>query len=822
MLPGSKDHRHRVMQLLKRFMEWYLGVPRSDSGQGSAWHLNATPPWPSGLPDWGVLLLGLALCGYVVSVYLRDAKSLSGPVCAVLIGLRLSSIAVLVLFLTSLTLSVDRTGLPVVVVLVDVSASMGLEDRYPDQILQRQIEQLISEGRFKAATRLNLAKAVLLRRNGSFLKRLLRKHKLRIYRFSDTASAVGRGEYLNAGEIDELIPLLRGLEAVGDETRPGPSVRKVFEDLRGTPPSAVILLTDGITSTTDADKLSGIIDLASSNLVPIFTIGIGSAEPSRDVQLYDILVNEVAFVDDLILMSAKLKTYGIPAGKPISVVLRGENSNAVLVRKQIPAGEEGQPVKVEFRYTPRVAGEFDYTLEAQPLADESNRNNNSETRHVSVREARIRVLLVDSVPRYEFRYVKHLLEREKTVELHTVLQEADVEYSTEDETALDHFPVRREELFKYDVIIWGDVNPSYLSSGVFENLDEFVRDVGGGLLVVAGPFHNPLSYRGTPLEILLPINLEGVAAPSAEIPIVEGFRPRLTIGGRKETPIFRFAETEQESLKIWNHLPKLYWLWEARELAEGARVYAEHPTRDGAKGKLPVIVKHRVGAGTVLFHATDELWRWRFRVGDLYYGRYWVQAVRFLSRSKLIGRDRTAQLSADRLIYRRGETISLRIKFHDERLAPIEDDGVSVVVERRGDVQRTVTLNRLPEVPSVFEGQIIRPAEGSYHAWVVAPAFNEAPPSTDFRVEAPLRELERRRLDRAELTETAERTEGKSYTPGDADRLPADLPPGLAVPLETLDPIPLWNRWKIVLPCLFLFTLLLLAEWLLRKRFRLI
>jgi hypothetical protein len=809
------------MQSLKHFLEWYLEIPPAGPGQGTQWHLNVRPPWPSWMPQWGVLLLAMAGIVYVAWVYHRDAKSLPRPVCGSLVMLRLSTIAVVLLFLTELALVIDRTGLPVVVVLIDDSASMGLEDRYPDKVLARQVEQLLKDGRFPEPKRINLLKSLLTRRDGDFLKRLVNRHKIRVYRFSEAARLIGRGDYLNAEEIDALIPLLRELEADGEQTRPGPAVRQVLDDLRGTPPTAIVILTDGITSTTDADRLTGIIELARTSLVPIFVVGIGSEEPARDIQLYDTLVDEVAFVGDPIIFSAKVKAYEI-AGQTITVRLKDERTGEVLETIQFPAGDDGQAVKVELQYTPPTKGEFDYTLEAEPLANESNRNDNSETRHVSIREERIRVLLADSTPRYEFRYLKHLLERDPTIELHTVLQEADVEYSLEDETALDHFPVKREDLLKYDVVIFGDLNPAFLSYGVYEILDEFVRDAGGGLIVVAGPLYTPLAFRGTPLETLLPIKLEGARVPPAAIPIVEGFRPRLTFLGRKETTIFRFAETEDESLEVWNNLPELYWLFEAHELAEGARVYAEHPTRNGASRKLPVIVKHRVGAGTVLFHGTDELWRWRFRTGDYYYGRYWSQAIRYLSRSKLIGRDRTAELLTDRMIYRRDDTVNVRVKFIDERLAPVKDDGVTVMIERRGGVDFTIHLTRLPQAPAVFEAPFVRAAVGSYHAWIVSPAFDESPPSTDFRVEVPLRELQRRSLDRAELVQTADKTHGRFYTPAEAEKLPRDIPPGHGVPLETLEPISLWSLWQTLLPSLAVFTALLLSEWLLRKRFRLI
>jgi hypothetical protein len=316
---------------------------------------------------------------------------------------------------------------------------------------------------------------------------------------------------------------------------------------------------------------------------------------------------------------------------------------------------------------------------------------------------------------------------------------------------------------------------------------------------------------------MLPIEFDGAKAPSLSEPVVDSFRPALTVDGRKGTRLFRFAESDADNEKIWSSLPDLYWLFQAPDLKEGARIFVEHST-SGGDARLPLISMQHYGAGKVLFHATDELWRWRYLVGDLYYGRYWTHAVRFLSRSKLLGRDRSAELTVDRTVYERGDTVRLQVRFLNERLIPSESDGVSVMVERRGDVQRKIELTRLPQAPTVFEGTLNQAPEGAYHAWVATPSFKEQPPATDFRVEAPQRELQIRSLDRADLVQTAEKTHGRHYSLATADMLPDELPRGETVPLETRDPIPLWNRPEV----LVLFALVLLAEWLLRKRLRLI
>ena len=191
---------------------------------------------------------------------------------------------------------------------------------------------------------------------------------------------------------------------------------------------------------------------------------------------------------------------------------------------------------------------------------------------------------------------------------------------------------------------------------------------------------------------------------------------------------------------------------------------AEHPTRLAADGRpLGVFLMQYVGAGKVLFHATDDTWRWRYRVGDVFFARYWVQAVRYLSRSKLLGSESAVELSADRREYRRGEPVRLRVRFVDERQAPVADDGVTVVLEREGQQNERVKLARNATNRGIFEGTFGEAVDGKYHAWVGTPTLEGQAASADFLVVAPPGELERIQMDAAELKAAAEETRGRFY-----------------------------------------------------------
>ncbi|HZZ72550.1 MAG TPA: VWA domain-containing protein, partial [Pirellulales bacterium] len=651
-------------------------------------------------------------------------------------------------------------------------------------------------------TRENLAKAILLKNQGELLSEIEKQFKLRVYFLSETAQATG-------GSSADVRRAVRELDPRGGQTRLGSGVHKILDDLRGAPPAAILLFTDGIN--TEGETLAEAANIAKRKGVPLFTIGLGSEQAVRDLELTDLLVDEVAFVNDILNFEFKITSSGYQ-GRALEVVLRDKLGGAVLARKTVLAGPDGQPSKVRLPYRPTQVGDFEYVVEVVPLADEANPDNNQLRRQVSVRKERVRVLLVQAYPSYEFRFLKHLLERDKnSIEVNVVLQDADVEFAEIDKSALRAFPPRREDLFAYDVVIFGDVNLAYLSASAQQNLVDFVKEKGGGVVFIAGPKYDPATYRDSPLAALFPVELDSVKPIAAEIK--QGYHAVPTELGLA-SPQLQLGDSLAETAQIWHKLPELYGLCEAPHVKPGAHVLAEHPALTGDEGqKLPIIVMQYVGAGKVIFHATDDTYRWRYRVGDVFFARYWMQTIRYLSRSKLLGKDRSAELVVDRREYQRGESVQLRVRFVDERLAPPQDDGVSVMVEQQGRQTRRLTLHRDANNRGVFEGLLSQPSEGTFHAWLATPTLPGAAPSADFMVVAPPGESERLQMDAGALRQAAAATKGRFYTIANANALSHELPEGRPIPIESLPPQPLWNRWQV----LALFLMLIVAEWVGRK-----
>jgi hypothetical protein len=272
---------------------------------------------------------------------------------------------------------------------------------------------------------------------------------------------------------------------------------------------------------------------------------------------------------------------------------------------------------------------------------------------------RLKVLYVEDEPRWEYRSLKALLERggdrpgERAFELKVRLLSAEEEWSKQEPGALAELPDKRR-LAEFDVVILGDVDPKDKRepkmAEFLEDLAEWVKKRGGGLLMVAGPRHAPHAYKKTPLADVLPVEVVADRQPAApEGGPADSYRPRLTGQGRAD-PAFRLGADEKESETVWNGLREMSWWSEGYRARRGAEVLATHPRLRRAEGKdppvrvdrlapegHPLVVRHSAGKGRCLFFGFDETWRWR--EDDAPYARFWAQALRSLAPRPAAGKN---------------------------------------------------------------------------------------------------------------------------------------------------------------------------------------
>jgi hypothetical protein len=487
-------------------------------GPGTEVTRSHTWPWaPS-------VTAGAAGLAAALVIYLYAREQARGPAFSSPCWRAANRLIALVLFMMyGWLLNRHRTDLPDLLLLIDDSQSMTLEDVYEDtgrrQALLQRLDRLGLEG----LTRLNLAKLLLLEDDARLLRELQTRYHVKLYQLGGTARASPRDRPAEPARVPgqpvaDLASAVADHRSSGDEQPSGQGIAR----RAGIPARPANRSRPGADRRrhhrgADAER-RGRVRAAQRRAV---AAGRAGQRPRRRA-----ICGSVTCWWTKAGFCRRSAEFRFPAerlgyeGRQVNVRLkqtrRSQDSGPPSAGRTVRDGRAGRRTAIAAAVaSARDGGEFQYAVEVDVLEGEVNLDNNRQTRRVQVRDETLRVLYVQDYPNYDFRFLKNALGRalkrdgrEKPSKLTTVLQEADLEYAATDATAERVFPVSREELFAYDVLIFGDVNPSFLSRSVLENIVAFVEERGGGLVVLAGPRHTPLSYRDTPLARLLPIELE--------------------------------------------------------------------------------------------------------------------------------------------------------------------------------------------------------------------------------------------------------------------------------------------------------------------------
>lgn len=282
----------------------------------------------------------------------------------------------------------------------------------------------------------------------------------------------------------------------------------------------------------------------------------------------------------------------------------------------------------------------------------------------------LRVLYVEGQPRWEYRYLKNALLRDRHVHLQCLLLSADPDFEQEHSRGVE--PLRAlpaaARLNDYDVIVLGDVAAAdeavpWLYAGAFQAVAAAVRE-GAGLLVIDGAQSNR-AWAETALGPLLPVRF---AATAPRLLATGPFRPA------RSTPTPGFLRLEPEAMddeRTWSGLPALEASIPVERATGDATVFL---TRDDGPRPAPLLASRREGKGVVAWLGVDEVWRWRAGVGDRYMARFYGQLLRAIDAST----DGPAPMF-ERVLHLDGREEATRV----ERVARLDGEWVVVTADGR-------------------------------------------------------------------------------------------------------------------------------------------
>ena len=421
----------------------------------------------------------------------------------------------------------------------------------------------------------------------------------------------------------DVISLGHTEDALIRETDLGAGIRlaREVEDLAG-----VLVLSDGDHNAAASPLLEG-LQLSEAD-VPLFGIEVGSRKR----------------LPDLALVSAGFPTYSIlNESLVVPFTVRNAFTEATPVRAELVADgrvvaeqdlevKAGKTVDSSLRWTPTNEGAVNLSVRLRPHPEESLLENNEQRSVVEIRRTEIRVLVIDSLPRWEVRFLRNALSRDPGVVVDTLFFHPDLEPQTAP-GLLASFPQDREEWSSYDVVFLGDVGvgEGELSDQDLTHLASLVREQGSGLVFLPGPRGGQHRLSGTALEGLLPVEY----APALKQGIGSDVPMQMTLTREgREHMLTQLASSTSRSRQIWGRLPGFHWFAGVSRARVGSEVLATHRSRRNEHGRIPLLVTRDAGNGHVLFMGSDGAWRWRRGVEDLYHYRFWGQVVRWMAHKR--------------------------------------------------------------------------------------------------------------------------------------------------------------------------------------------
>lgn len=708
-----------------------------------------------------------------------------------------------------------------VAVVLDSSASMDLPARLApdDDRTRRQIAN-------------NLLKDAADSSDG-LLAQLKERYQVAFYQMNATARPVAQDDVVTVDAEQPVLPIDQSAD-LAQSTNFAAALRRINGDIPSSSLSGVVLLTDGCDH-SDSDVRDSVRYL-ETNEIPLSSVRIGSDEPVRDAEVVTLQAPSQIYFGDELTLQAVVRADQFQ-GQTATVRLL-ENDDVVEERK-LDITSDRHRETIRFRHEPKEARLHSFRVELLGLTDDETPENNVANSQVWVSKDRIRVLIVEDRPRWEFRYLRNLFAgRDRSVFLQAVLLQPDRLAGVPDSlvkqaSALRAFddcnanalPANESEWLKFDVIILGDVDPIRLGPDSPRILETFVQDHGGSLVVVSGPNHMPHSYVNTPLRDLLPTKI----ADRKLISAVSGqgsvrFRP--TAEGLDHVVLQR---TGMNTERAWNSFPDLSWQHPASEAKVGATVLAYAANRNidadvEQQRKRALMLWHRAGAGKVLQLNFDESWRLRYGIGDRLHHQFWGQIVRWCASDRLsVGTD-FVRMGTDNVMYRVGETIKVRARLLDAQRNPVVDGEVQAVLLKDDEIVQSVELTPDPMKSGLLTGEIRDLKKGGgYRVELAGQEVEqllqlESPNAESIGLDIGVKAIATSNesldvvADETVLRQLADWTGGIVTSPDHADQILNSLGPESFFQRRKWT-TPLWNTW----PVIFTFLSCLSFEWIFRK-----
>ena len=655
--------------------------------------LEWSPPYSA----WTYVAAAVALAALLLLAR-RWARSPAARGWALLL-LRGGVLALVLLILLNLV-RVTETRLPPrvpeVVYLVDCSRSMAL-DR-PQSRLD-QVKQAIAQSRGRLppdAPRVSL------------------------YRFGDQLAA--------ASGPDDLQP-------TEDATRLLDALDRLPSHFTDGPPAAVVVFSDG-----RATETAGFDEVAAGYRrlgVPVHVFPVGD-RVAGDVAVQDVIAPRDAPANARLPVRVVVRSRGYQ-GRRAEVRIRSLSDPARKPLASLPITLADGTQDCELLLEPGSTGQL--VAEVPPLEREAILENNRVPFQVGARRQKVRVIYMEGTGGAEYHWLRDALVEDPNFEC--VAMEVNNQYAAQPvlyrvDDPGKGYPVTREELFTYDVVICSDIARAAFTQQQLDWTAELVQKRGGGFAMVGGHTSFGAGYWDkTVWDGLIPADMGGsLNAPGQGGPYWDGSFFVKVPREAERHPIWRIVDDPVQNRQVLDRMPSFSGTNLIHRLKPAATPLGYTDRALPGVGIMPVFSCQPFGKGRTFAMATDTTVAWGTyferdwgEAGDnRYFRKFWRNVVTWLAENSG-GANRRLRVESDKIIYRPGQPIKVSAHAYDEKL----EETSRYRLTARLHPPAPAHAGRDAPPPAVLQEAALapRPGEHAYQGELTTPPLREVPVAAD-------------------------------------------------------------------------------------------
>ncbi len=514
--------------------------------------------------------------------------------------------------------------------------------------------------------------------------------------------------------------------------------------------AAVLLFSDvAHTAATSLDAA-----LQPDDRVPVFVVPIGDPNRRRDVSIEAVMAPAVMMKDDQLVIEADVQAFGC-RGETLTLRLsrlvadpdQTAGREAEVESRSLPIDSDSAMRRIKFDLRAEELGQQSFRIRVDGVDAEVTVDNNARDVDVTVARDRLRVLVADHYPRWEYRYLTQLFRRDGKIIADELLF-APRKIATGDRAATGTLPVTPEQWAAYDVVILGDLSPEQFPEDSQQSLDQFVRS-GGSLVLIAGD-DLPSAYVSTgdreqsTLAGMLPV--ERVASPAAG----GSFALRLTPAAARHHALM-IGEDLRATELAWQFVnlnsPASWLSPYRRPTAAATTLIAAEPATGSAASGSPggsssdaaeaFLCFGPLGGGRVLYFSGPQTYRLRYLRGDRFHHRLWGQLLRWTAAGQLAGGNPLIQIRPRRQRYDEHETAVVAVDLTDPQRTPLSRADVQLIATGDGGGVHRVDAVADPATAGRYVARWTELPPDRYRITAAGPAVSrlleqsELPPPTE-------------------------------------------------------------------------------------------